>query len=322
MVAGRPTIIGAGTPDPESSGGYKAPPSTEEEEAEFTPYSTGREPLSEFDWRAKFRTDIVSQAEKWAESLGVSKFALDALVRDNIDRALNYITQSVVLPKNTSTTVNLGDGVLEQRSTGLWQPESPQDWQQVWNAGVMFYSALAGVDLAGISSGRGRGSGSGSRGPTAEDIRNMFDEDELTSSVEALWGAHLLEDTKKARSIAKNYINAIVKSGGKKEIDFKTYVTSQMEKEARWQLIYQNKPEGVEPLQYAQKYYQMAQAAVGGGQGNKQLVGNLAAGGAALGASADAFAGRLARTDAQRNSKGFINGLEETVRGVKNVLRG
>lgn len=275
--------------------------------------------LSEFDWRAKFRTDMVSQAEKWADQLGVDKFALDSFVRDQLDGALGYITQSVFMPNRGSTITNLGDGVLSQSPDGAWQPESTQDWQQIWDAGVLYFSGKLGVDLQNIGS---RGGGGGSRGPSAADIRNSFDEDELTDAVQSLWGAHLFEDTTEARSIAKNYINAVVAGKGQKEIDFKTFVTNRMKQTPRWKMIYRNKPEGQDPLDYSSKYAQMAESAVGGGQGNKKLVGSLAAGGAALGASQDAFAGRLQRTDAQRNSQGFINGLEDTVRGVSQVLRG
>lgn len=297
------------------------PTNTQSDTPEITggPVNVYGESLSEFDWRAKFRTDMVTQAEKWADQLGVDKFALDSFVRDQIDGALGFITQSVFMPNRGSTITNLGDGVLGQSPDGAWQPESTQDWQQIWDAGVLYFSGKLGVDLQNIGGRRG---GGGSSGPSAADIRNSFDEDELTDAVQSLWGAHLFEDTTQARAIAKNYINAVVAGKGQKEIDFKTFVTNRMKQTPRWKMIYRNKPEGQDPLEYSSKYAQMAESAVGGGQGNKKLVGSLAAGGAALGASQDAFAGRLQRTDAQRNSQGFINGLEETVRGVSQVLRG
>lgn len=306
--------------------GQFLPPPPTTEKKDDAPEITGGvrrpegDPLSEFDWRSKFRTDMVSQVEKWADQLGVGKFELDSYVRSQMDPALNFITRSVFMQNRTNTIVNLGDGVLGQQDGGEWRPETPQDWKQIWDAGIFFFSGKLGVDLENIGASRGRGSGS--RGPSAADIRNSFDEDELTDAVQSLWGSHLFEDTSQARSIAKNYINAVVAGGGQKEVDFKTFVVNRMKKTPRWNLIYRNKPEGVDPLQYSQKYAQMAEAAIGGGAGNKKLLGSLAAGGAALGASQDAFAGRLQRTDAQRNSQGFINGLEETVRGVSQVLRG
>jgi hypothetical protein len=61
---------------------------------------------------------------------------------------------------------------------------------------------------------------------------------------------------------------------------------------------------------------------MGGSFGRKNEVSDVIAGGAALGASADAFRQRLARTDANRNSQGFITNLEDTMRGVSQVLRG
>jgi len=277
--------------------------------------------LSEFDWRSKLRSDLVGSVEKWAEALGVSKFALDSLVRDNMDGALKYITENVVMP-NTRSSVDfdVDEGIGKVTKNPSWSPDNAKDWEQIWNAGLLYFSALSGVDLANI--GKNSGRGSGSRGPSAADIRNSFDIEQLTDAVQNLWGAYLLEDTKDARKIAKNYIDAIVASGGQKEIDFKTFVLGRMEGTARWDQIYQNKPEGQDPLQYIGPYVSMTNSVIGGGQGDKALSGSIAAGGAALGASQDAFAQRLQRTDAHTSTSGFINGIEGKVRGVSNVLRG
>lgn len=304
-----------------------APPGGEEEEEKASSPVThvtrpeGAE-LQGFDWRTKFRTDMVAQVEKWADALGTSKFALDALVRDHMDGALNYITRAVFMPNTRrSTSFDTEEGVGTVNPTSMWRPDTPQDWEQVWNAGLLYFSAQAGVDLASIGSGSGRGR-RGARGPSAQDIRNMFDEEQLTDAVQSMWGAYLLEDTKEARKIAKNYIEAHVSSGGQKEIDFETYVKGRMEGTPRWKQIYQNKPEGVDALQYIGPYVAMTSNMIGGGSGNKQLQGDLVAGGAALGASQDAFANRLKRTDQHTASSGFINGIENKVRSVANILRG
>lgn len=299
------------------------PSSKKEDDAPQTTTNVYREELSEYDWRSKFRTDMVSQVEKWADALGVSKFALDSLVRDNMDGALSYITRNVIMPNRQSATrIDYGEGVLQQVDTGSWQPETSQDWQQIWNAGLLYYSALAGVDLAGINQASRGSRGSGRRGPTAAELRNMFDEDQLTDAVQSMWGAYLLEETPEARAIAKQYIEAIVSTGGEKEIDFETFVKGRIRKTARHKLIYQNKPEHLDELQYIGPYAQMAGQVLGGASGNQQIVGDLAAGAAALGASQEAFAGRLQRTDQFTGTKGFIGGLEERVRNVRNVLRG
>jgi hypothetical protein len=113
-----------------------------------------------------------------------------------------------------------------------------------------------------------------------------------------------------------------VRSKGEKEIDFETFILNKAKADPRHKQIYRNKPQAMSELQYIQPYVQAAQQAMGGGQGREQAVGDVAVGGAALGASPDAFRQRLARTSAQKNSQGFIRGLEDQVRGIKDVLRG
>ena len=305
--------------NPSAADFISAPPGSEPEEEKTTSgsktYQNERSLNADFDWKSKFRTDMVSQVEKWAAALGVSKFALDSLVRSNMDGAIGYITQSIFMPARQADVSFDGD-VGTVTPGAPWQPETGEDWDRIWNAGLLYFSALSGVDLAGIGTGS---RGSGRRGPTAADIRNSFDEDQLTDAVEKIWGAHLLEDAPNARGLAKQYIEAIVASGGQQEIDFQTFVKTRMEQTSRWQQLYQNKPEGQDPLQYIGPYLSMAQSAVGGG---RTQANSLAAGAAALGASQDAFAQRLQRTDEMTGSTGFINGLEDRVRGVKDLLRG
>lgn len=273
-----------------------------------------------FDWRTKFRTDAVSAVEKWADDFGVSKFALDAYVRDNMQKALNYIQINVAAP-NAMMQARRPDGSIDTARLGPWSPSSPADWDQIWRAGLASFSMQLGFDLSAPPQATGSGR-SGSRGPTAGEIRAMFDEDQLTDAVNSLWQGWLVEDAPDARSIAKSYINEIVRTRGEQEIDFGTYVTNKIKKTPRHGLIYKNKPDGVSEQQFLQPYVQSATAIMGGGAGVKEAVADVAVGGAALGASGEAFRNRLRRTDANKNSQGFIRGLEDRVRGVSDLLRG
>lgn len=270
-----------------------------------------------FEWETKFRTDVITQVEKWADALGVSKFSLDAWVRDNIDGAINFINQRV--PEiNRQVNKDFEEGILslEARST----PVTAQTWEKVWNHGLYWFSAQLGAPLFDLpASGRGRG---GSRGPTAADIRNQFDEDQLTDAVNDLWRAYMWEESPNARAIAQEFINTVVSTLGQQEVDFETFVKGKMRATTRWDTLYQNKPDGVDELQYVQSYARAALSAVGGAAGSQQEVSDLVAGGAALGASPDAFGQRLSRTDAVRNSTGFVTGLEDRLSEVNGVLRG
>ncbi len=304
---------------PEAPEGLRAPPKRKDDKEDLGPV-IAPEPFSEsnpFDWRTKFRTDAVSHVEKWAEDFGVNKFALDAWVRDSMDSTLSYILHNVFAPnswrqspggKNIDTVVG-------------WEPTTPQDWDQIWAAGLAKLSMGLGFDLSSPPSKGGSGS-RGPRAPSAQDIRNMFDEDELTEAVNDLWQGWLVEEAPDGRKLAKAYINEIVRTKGQEEIDFQTFVTNKIKKTSRYNLIYQNKPGGVSEQQFLQPYVQSAQRIMGGGQGQETAVADVAAGGAALGASGEAFGQRLNRTSAVQNSQGFIRGLEDRVRGVSNLLRG
>lgn len=291
------------------------PGSSDEEDDNRVEYGSTRntELGDEFDWRTKLRTDLISQVEKWADLLNLPKFSLDAFVRDNFDTIWRYVEPDLV----NREIYNDGD-VMQ-----VGKPTDPgtAEYTLAWNKALQLTAAMLGApQILGVNPSKG-GGGGGRRGPTAAEIRNAFDEDQLTNAVTSLWGAYMLEDPKDARAMARAYIEAHVQTGGKQEIDFETFIRNKMESTSRWQLLYQNKPEGVDPLKYVQPYMQAAQAAMGAG-GNTTAVGTVAAGGAALGATGEQFTNRLRRTDQHTSTAGFITGLEERMRGVSNVLRG
>jgi hypothetical protein len=144
--------------------------------------------------------------------------------------------------------------------------------------------------------------------------------DKLTADAQKLARAYLVEDLPDPRGIASAYVNAIVASGGKQNIDYQTFVTERLKKTARWTQIQRGNSEGIDPLEYVSQYATAALAALGGnrGEGISDVVGE----GAALGAAPGAFNDRLMREDAVRNQTGFINGLEQRLGAVNKVLRG
>jgi len=291
-----------------------APPSPKEEKVDELDSVAESErfldPLSpEFDWRVKFRSDVVSQLEKWADDFNVSKFALDAFVRDNIDGATNYVARFINVDE-------MGQPITDVRRL---TPLSFEEYQRVWQQGMTYFSAVSGLDFAEI---KPKGGGGGRRKPTAGEIRAMFDEDQLTEAVNDMWGAYLVEDAPNARAIAANYIDAIVATGGEQEIDFETYVLGKIRATNRHKLVYRNKPAGIDELQYISPYVQSATTVIGGGGRSGATASDVAAGGAALGASGAAFSDRLARTPQHQQTKGYINELEQRVRDVKDILRG
>ncbi len=315
-----------GGENPAAGGGLPPPPITgaKEEEEDKGPLTFDEE--NPFDWRTKFRTDAVSAVEKWAEEFGVSKFALDAYIRDNMQLALDYINKNVMKPNSIlAGRINKfeggGQSPFTYRGEQNWVPETPSDWDQIWQAGMAAFSMQLGFDLSSPPS-KANSTGRGSRGPTAQEIRNMVDVDQLTDAANTIWQGWLVEDAPEARKLAKAYVDEVVRTKGENEIDFQTFITNKIKKTNRYGLIYQNKPDGVSEQQYLQPYVQSARQIMGGGQGQETAVSDVAVGGAALGASGDAFGARLNRTAGVQNSAGYISGLEDRVRGVSNLLRG
>ena len=281
-------------------------------------FQTGSRSLGpEFDWRTRFRTEALAYATKLGKQWGIPDFTMEAFIRSNIDQALNAMRAGMT---RTQVEFDLEEGVGHQ--VPREKPLSMQEWNRAWKDGLMFLSEASGLPFWGASQGTGQGPGSGRRGPSAADIRESFDENELTAAVEEYWGAYLLEDAPNARAIARSYIDAVVATGAQQKLDFETFVVERIKQAPRYRQIYANKPEGRSELEYITPYTSMATQVLGGSSGNRKQLGSIVAGGAALGSSPDAFAERLKRTDAVKNSSGFIRSLEDTTAAVRGVLRG
>lgn len=177
-------------------------------------------------------------------------------------------------------------------------------------------SARAGMELAPApkgGSGRGRGRG----GPTAEDIRNQFDVDELARGVNDMNRGLVLEDHADAKGVARKYIDAVVAGKGEKRIDFETFVRGKIEATSRYKNIYARKPESVSAEAYMAPYLNSAMQLA-----SPDEAAEIAIGGVQFGASAETFRQRLGRTENATGSAPFINQLESRMSNVSAILKG
>lgn len=342
MPSVRPRIVGQSVPPPlpPSVGG-----SSDEDEESYPsiPRNTGDErtpnQLESADWRTDLRTQLAKDLRAVADDLGQPSFVLDNWMDEQFDVMLNYLyaqgfiareedfnaSVDVLVPGGGSLTIgDMGDQRFEDLNRtptvgGKYNPFSIEGLSAIYQASLLWVGAqIPGFNQIRGNTQAGGGSG-GSRGPTAQDIRNSMDEDQLTQAASNLWQTYLIEENPDARRIAKDYINEIVATKGQKKLDFETFVMGRIKKTGRYAALYRNKDEGVSELQYLQPFVQTAMSALGGKKG---AVHSVAAEGAILGSDPASFAARLQREDAVRNSSGFISGLEERVRGLNNVLRG
>lgn len=310
---------------------------------DLTPVGTGDErPTSAIenqDWRTDLRTELAKHMRSFAKDLGQPEFVFNNWIKEHFDEGLSYLfaqgwiatdsdfltSDDVLIPGGGALTIgDLGDQQFDELSRtpfikGKANPYSTEGLTRIFEMSLMWIdSQIPGFGQWRTSSAAPAGTGSrGPSGPSAQDIRNSMDEDQLTNGVTDLWRAYLLDEPEDARRVARDYIDKIVSTKGAVEIDFKTFVLEKMKKTGRYQSLYANKEPGKDELQHLQPYVASAQAALGG-QGTM----DVAAQGAKLGASSQGFSARLQREDAVRNSQGFIGGLEQRVRGVKDVLRG
>jgi hypothetical protein len=206
---------------------------------------------------------------------------------------------------------------------GKINPLDKDGLQYIFEQGVIWAANRYGADGKSVARalGQGGGGGGGRRGPSAQDIRNQFDVEELTDFVTTIGRGLLVEEIPNARQIATQYIEEQVRHKGQKEIDFQTFVTTRLEKTGRYKQLYRNKPDGMDPATYLAPYVAAAQQALGGGTDTNEY-GDVVAGGAALGANAQSFAARLRRTDKMRNTAGFIGSVEGRMSRLSDVLRG
>ena len=126
-----------------------------------------------------------------------------------------------------------------------------------------------------------------------------------------------MSSNKGARSVARGYVDEIVRTKGEKRIDFTSYVRKRAMDTNRFAVIYENKPDELEPEAYLARYAGAAAQILRPGN-----VEDAAIQGARIGADAQSFGANLARSDEVTGSAPFINGLENRMRGLSKVFRG
>jgi hypothetical protein len=208
------------------------------------------------------------------------------------------------------------DGRIMGMDFYLGTPDGFQSMlQSAWN---FWKTRIPGLqDYGSFAKPKAPRRGGGTRRPTAGEIRNMFDIDQLTDATRGIWRGLMLNEPENARSIAESYVEAIVATKAEKEIDFETFVKNRARGTARYNTIYENKPASLSEEQFLQPYHQAALQVT---QGDEAA--NIAIGGAQFGATASAFGSRLRRTEAATASAPFVNNLQNRLHDLSGVLRG
>ncbi len=274
---------------------------------------------AEFGWVDVVSKTILSDLVAWGDRNGQSRAIMgqlydqaapqlfDAikidLFKNSLDRSLTtnrFLELNDELPgfiKRPSYFTTTQDGLNEMI-----------DWARNW------FGAAAGIQL---TADRGGGGGRGARKPTAEEIRNQFDVKQLADEVNKMNRALVLEEHADPMGVARQYVDAVVSSGGEKKIDFSTFVRGQIEATSRYKSIYRNKPEHLAAEQHMAPYLQNAM-----GFARPDEAADLAIGGAQFGASAQAFQQRLQRTDSFTSSAPFIASLEGRLGELNSIFKG
>jgi len=299
----------------------------------------GERPIQVVQQTQDTRTDLRNFLEGWYEKLeeemGLSKFTLGTFVENNWENVVdNYLEfadrddldkfladQEALVDLFGPEYAPLQDVHKMTYLNGKLNPYSLAGLDLLQKQATTIMDQFMGIDSAQLINGGRSGGGGGYRGPTGqtpEQIRNQFDVDALATSANDIWRSRLVAEAPNARALASSYVEAIVASGGEKQIDFQEYVLKAARKTPRWGLLYGDKPPGVDEMQYLAPYVAAAQRAIGG-QGD---VGQAVLEGAGLGATTQDFAGKLQFQDTVQESSGFINDLEARMSGISNLLRG
>jgi hypothetical protein len=278
-------------------------------------------------WIDNLNNTILDELRAAGESAGYSDDAMIQIFDGNISHMLTDLDRELMRGQATSLA-GRAYRIMEETPVGMRKPadasvyltdrdgiEATTNYARAWFQ--MRFPELQKSWEIGTGKSRGSGGG-GTRGPTAEQIRQQFDVDQLAAAAQNRWRGTLLTETDQSRAIAEDYIEEIVASGGKQKIDFDTYVDKRIEATDRFASIYANKPKSMSLAQYLQPYVQSAQQIVGATDEAAQI----GIQGAQFGASGAAFQARLNRTDAVTSSSPFINKIGQRMTALKGMLRG
>jgi len=320
IIYGGPDKVPFGLP-----GSTKTSPDGDEPQSqEEINASYGRDPDA---WRDTAMSAVYDSLEEYGKKNGWSPEEADTYwfrhgndLFDSIERRLltpgDELKNS--LPSNIANMIPdfvAGDRITLGRD---YYQMTPEGLNELIDFSIDFFGNATGFSLrkAPPSSG-GAGSGRrGSAGLTPEEIRNQFDIDELSRTVDDMNRGLVLESHNDPTSVARAYVEEVVRSKGEVKIDFANYVERSIERTARYKSIYKNKPDSLTALQYMQPYHQTA-LGISPDEGEAAAIG-----GAQFGSSQAQFGERLKRTDAVTGSAPYIQGLEQRMGELNSILRG
>jgi len=268
------------------------------------------------------QSSILRELLVQGNSLGQSQQTMQNLFENNWSGALSLFDSTVqqadkmkAALQNTPFIGQLGPSALSMG--GEYYTKDVNGFNElvrkIWTYYKSTYSDLGDFGV----SGEGVRKSGGSRGPTAADIRNRFDLNQLSDEANNIWRSMLLTEPADGRAMARSYIEAVVGSKGEKKIDFTTFIKNKARDTARYASIYQGKDPSLSEEAFLTPFFNTARQVVAPNQ-----AADIAVGGAQFGADPTSFAQRLKRTDAVTGSAPFINELEGRMRGLTDILKG
>lgn len=279
----------------------------------------------QFDWTNIVTAHVGDSLVQWEKATG----QIDGMWKHTFEQYSTQMYSAIqtrFFQPNADTTHFLtANDVSESQQTQIqdqrqnYYRNTSAGIKEVIEYGIQFMGGLMGAQLspATPSGGGGRRGSGGARGPTAQDIRNRFDIEELTRSVDDLNRMLVFEPNDNAKKIARDYVEVVVRGKGEVKVDFESFVRDKIEGTSRFKSIYRNKPKALNPEQYMAPFYSQARTVAAGDE-----AADLAIAGAQFGASTSAFQSRLARTDSVTGSAPFVNNLQGRLEELNSVFKG
>lgn len=298
----------------------------EDEERELTPQEAIAERFDPdiFDWTNIVTSHVGDSLFAWEKATGQIEGMWKHTFKQYGRQMYSAIQQRFFSPNADTTHFLTVNDVSASQQTQIqeqrinYYQNTSAGIKEVIEFGIQFMGGLMGAQLSPASpkssGGRGRG---GPRGPTDQDIRNKFDIEELTRSVDDLNRMLVFEPNDNSKKIARDYVELVVRGKGEKKIDFENFVRTKIEATSRFKSIYRNKPKALRAEQYMAPFYQQAASVTSGDEAAE-----LAIGGAQFGASAQQFQARLGRTDAVITSAPYVNQIQGRLEELNQVFKG
>ncbi len=280
--------------------------------------------VSPFAWTTIIGSHVFDSLRAWEEATG----QLEGMAESQFDiyskSMFSAIYNKFLLPNNPEFQHFLGVNDVSELTANQLDERRLQHYQndpagiaEMIRFGLSFIGGQMGVPLTLQPPSGTSGSGRGRSGPSAQDIRNQFDIEELSVAVDDMSRMLVFEPHRGAKALARQYVDLIVKGKGEVNVDFETFIRSDIAKTARFKSIYRQKPDSLKAEQYMAPFFQAARQVARPGE-----AADLAIEGAQVGADPLTFSNRLARTDAVTGSAPFINALQGRLEGLNQIFKG